>query len=1036
MKHRISRFAILLCVGLLSALGAVTVSAQGPSRLTGKVSDADGAALPGVFVSVKGTGTATVTDAQGNFELSVPASAKELTFEMLGYKTVTEQIGSRALFSVMLEEDLTMLDETVVVGYGTMIRKELTSSVASVSSDDLVDRASAMNITQSMAGKMAGVQIRSTSGRPGDEGYIRVRGMGSINASSDPLYVVDGVVDVDPSLINYSDVEKIDVLKDAAATAMYGAKGANGVVMITTKSGSKGAAKVTFNTQTGVSILARRLDMMNSEEYMQAMNQAYLFSGSDAPSYLTTPNEKLFTYQMNGSEYVRDDNGYLIPTPKYDTDWQDVAYRPALLTTNNVTFTAGNDMTTVYANLGYQNNQGIYIDTWAKKYSGTFNMKSKLKKWLDVSFSTSVSRQEDKRCPEDWGLGWYNSAIENATLLSPLIPVQYEDGTYGAQSDIEFGSSLDNPVKIMEKYDHRYNVNNILLDGGLEFHIAKGLDLNVKGSYYEKKSTSNRFIAQGLKGATDTENMASVNNTEVVRWSNEDYLSYKTTFFDGKLKSDFVLGASWYYYNYETSTATAYGIPEELFSYHNLSTGTNPRPASSGYDHSTMNSYYFRTNQVLLGRYMLGFTMRADGASNFGSNKKFGYFPSVSAAWNIADEPWFAPAKNTVNAMKLRLSYGSVGNASIGSYKTYSQYNSGTIYMDGVSQAYVTFANLANKDLSWETIRQFDAGLDLGLWKDRVNIIADYYIKDSYDLLFDKTIPYTTGYSSTTMNIGQLRNRGFELTINSHLIDHKDFKWDLDLIWATNKTIAVDLVDDPFTNGSNSAIRAYKGQEYAQWYVYHRLGTWSTDEVEEAAAYGRHPGDPKIQDTNGDGEITYDDRILYGSVLPKGEVTIVNSWYWKGFSLSVDLGGMYGFNIFNHACTQQETNFGYNNTSTANLNAWTPWNQNTMIPALRVSGDDNNGTYYGYEIDDWYVEKADYLRVRNINLSYDFGYKLLKRSKAISGLVAGVNVENAYLFTAYTGYDPEMGSGYDLTPANTGSYPRPMVITGNIKITF
>ena len=1027
---------MLLCAGLLSVLGVVPTQAQGPVTLSGRVTNADGEPMPGVFVSAKGTSAATVTDADGRYKLSHSAPVKELTFEMLGFKSETVPVGSRRVVDAILSEDATLLDETVVVGYGTMIRRELTSSVASVSSDDLMDRASAMNLNQSMAGKMAGVQIRSTSGRPGDFGHVRVRGMGSINASSDPLYVVDGVVDVDPSLISYADVEKIDVLKDAAATAMYGAKGANGVVMITTKSGRKGEGQVTFNTQTGVSVLARRLDMMNSEQYMQALKQAYQFSGNAAPPYMVSPDHRLFDYQMNGSDYARDENGYLIPSPKYDTDWQSIAFRPAVLSTNTLSFSGGNDRSSYYASLGYQDNDGIYIGTEAKKYSGLINLSSRVKDWLDVNFSASFSRMNEKLCPEGWGLGWYNDAIENAAYMSPLLPVKYEDGTYAAQSDIAFGGALDNPVKIMEYYTQNRRTNNVLVNGGLDFHLAKGLDLTVKGSYTTRTSESDTFVAKGLKGSTDAENWAKIENVDVTRWSNEDYLTYKNAFFDGNLRSNFVLGASWYFYNYQSATASANAIPTELFKYHNLGTGTNPRPAASGYDQNTMNSYYFRTNHVLLDRYMFGVTLRADGASNFGSNRKYGFFPSVSAAWNIAAEPWFSRLSDTVNQLKLRLSYGSVGNAAIGSYRTFAQFSSGTIYMDGISNAYVVFSNLPNQDLSWETITQFDAGLDIGLWHDRVNIIADYYVKDSHRLLFNKSIPYTTGYDSTTMNIGQLRNRGFELTVKNHVIDNRSFKWDLDLIWSINKCIAVDLIDDPFTTGSNSAIRTYKGEEFNSWYVYHRIGTWSTAEIEEAARYGRHPGDPKFLDVNQDYQITYDDRVQYGHTLPRGEYSIVNSFWWNGLSLSVDLGGMYGFFMFNHQAAVQECGFGNNNTTTALLRAWTPDNQNTMIPALRINTDVGSGTYYGYEIDDWWLEKADYLRVRNISLSYDFGHKVLKRNHFVKGLVLGANVENAYLFTGYSGYDPEMGTGYDQAPGVIGVYPKPMVITGNLKITF
>lgn len=1034
MKSNIFKTAALLCVAVLSLAGATVMSAQQVSKLAGKVADSEGAPLAGVFVSVKGTNAATVTDIQGNFSLSAPAGAKEISFEMLGFVTVTEPIGSKTLFNILMEEDATMLEEAIAVGYGTMIRKELSSSIASVSSEDLGERASAMNITQSLQGKLAGVSIRSTSGRPGGNLNIRVRGKGSVNASSDPLYVVDGVVDVDPEVINTADIEKVDVLKDAAATAMYGAKGANGVVMITTKSGKKGSSSVTFNTQTGVSILTRKLDLMNSAEYMQALEQAYSFSGNSAPEYLLTPNEKLFTYKMNGSEYARDSRGYLMPAPKYDTDWQDEAYRAALVTTNNVSFSSGTENTSAYASLGYQDVEGILTGTGAKKYSAAINLNSQIKPWLGVEFSANITRRKDTYGPE---AGWYNDAIENAAYMSPLVPVKYEDGSWGSQNDICLGTSIDNPIKIMSMYSNVMNTNHALLNGGLNFNIAKGLTFHVKGNYNVVKATTNYFVKKGLKGFSDAENSAQVTNAETVRWSNEDYLNYQNNFFQDKLKSTFTLGTSFYYYNYETAVAQANGISEELFEYHNLGTGTNPRPSSSGYDHNTMNSFYFRTNQVLLGRYMLGVTLRADGASNFGANKKYGFFPSFSGAWNIAAEPWFANVAQTVNQLKLRLSYGSVGNASIGSYKTMAQYNSGKVYLDGAPTAYVVFANMANQDLSWETIKQFDAGLDIGLWADRVNIIADYYIKNSVDLLYARQVPYTTGYSSTTMNVGKLRNTGFEIAVNTHVIDNPNFKWDLDLIWSTNKTIAVDLIDDPFITSSNA--RATKGSEFCRFFLLHRLGTWSTDEVDLAAKYGQHPGDPKWEDVNGDYKYTDADRYMAGTILPKGEASMVNSFWFKGFGASIDLGGMYGHNILNTQRVYQESNFGLVNATTTMLKAWTPSNQNTMVPALRAPSDDNSGTYYGIgEIDDWWIEKGDFLRVRNINFSYDFGYSVLKRSKVIKSLVAGINIENAYLFTNYSGYDPEVAvwGTFDVGSGDLGCYPKPMTITGNIKITF
>lgn len=887
---------------------------------------------------------------------------------------ITALLVSASAFAQTNDEDTTLPDEQVVVGYGTMARKELTSSVASVTSDNLGERASAMNVLQSMQGKLAGVNVRSTSGRPGGDLNVRVRGAGSVSASCDPLYIVDGAVGVDPTVINTADIDRIDVLKDAAATALYGAMGANGVVIITTKTGKKAGSSVTFSTQTGVSMLTRKMDVLNASEYMQALEQAYAFSGSAAPEYLLTPNDRLFTYKMDGSSYARDGRGYLIPTPKYDTDWQDEAYRTALVTTNNVSFTSNVDNTSVYANIGYQDVQGIMTGADAKQYTGMINVRSQFTKWLDAQFSANVSRREDAGAPET---GIYNDAVFNAISMSPLVPVKYDDGIWGSQSDICLGANIDNPLKIMDMYHSTTNTNQVLLNAGLTFHILKGLDFNVKGNYNKKQYTNNYFVDGGLKGFTDAENHAKVTNNNFTRWSNEDYLTYDNVFFGGALKSHFTLGASWYYYDMEGAVSEAKGIPEELFQYHNLSTGTNPIPAASSYYHNTTNSYYFRTSQVLLGRYMLGFAIRSDKTSYFGVNTKQGLYPSVSAAWDVAAEPWFASAKNTVNQLKFRASYGTVGNSAV--------------------ESLVTFENAAEQNFGWETVKQFDAGLDLGLWNGRVNVIADYYVKDSENLVV------------SAMNVGKLTNKGFELTIGSRVIDNRNFKWDIDAIWSTNEIIADN-----------------KGAGFNSWSALRRLGTWSTGEVDLAAKYGQHPGDPKWEDVNGDFQYTDADRHFAGNVLPKGEATLVNTFFFDGFTFSVDLGAMYGHSLANCSAAYQESNFGLVSGRGTIRNAWTPSNQDTVIPALRLPSDDNAGTYYGIgAIDDWWVESADFLRVRNISLAYDFKHKLLKANKAIKGLVLGANVENAYVFTNYSGADPE-----------GGVWTKPMTVTGNLKITF
>jgi len=843
MKSKLIRFSALLLISLISAIGATALFAQS-AKLTGTVVDDNDAPLAGVVIMADGTNAVTTTDADGNFSFTVPASAKTLTFSCLGMKDQKVTIGTRTLFNVMMETDATMLNEAVAVGYGTIIRKELSTSVASVKSEALNERATAINVGQALAGKMAGVRSISQSGRPGGTMEIRVRGMGSINASSNPLYVVDGVVDVAPEMINSSDIETIDVLKDAAATSIYGAKGANGVVLITTKAGKSGAGTVTFDTKTGVSVLHRTMDLMNSDEYVARIEAAYAYDGQVAP-HLTTPNERLFNYQMTADGgYAYDDRGLLIASPKYNTNWMDEAFSPALVTANSLSFSQGNDKTQVYASLGYQDVQGIFMNTYSKKYTANLSMNSQIKDWLKLR--ANIAAGYDKSSGADNEGSWANGASRMVYEMAPIIPVYYPDGKPGKWNDyFTTAEAKENPVHMLNNTFNYSHNRHLLVNMGLDFKLAKDLTLTVNGSYNTRNYRNDYFVKQGLFNWSDAVNRGSVEHQDITRWSNEDYLTYNPTFFDGKWKANFVLGASWYYYKYEQAKAEGSEIPNENFMWHNLGSGTKLVGGQSGYDKQTMNSYYFRTNHTILGRYMVGLTLRMDGASMLGANNKYGFFPSASAAWNIAEEPFFENAREVVDAFKLRASYGMVGNASIGSYKSLAQYSSGRLIFANSLNPSVTLSNLPNTDLTWETSAMFDVGVDLSLWNNRLQFMADFYIKDSYDLLYNMELPWTTGYANTTANVAQLKNTGFELTINSHNIDKKNFKWDTDFIFSTNKTMVVDLNIENGTYIEAGGGRCYEGKEWGRRYYAHRIGTWGLHEEGEAARYGKKPGDVK-----------------------------------------------------------------------------------------------------------------------------------------------------------------------------------------------
>lgn len=1030
MKNFTHTLVRLLLAAALVLLSAPALHAQQKKVVTGSVTDKEGAPLVGVTVLVKGTAVGTTTQSDGRYELEVPADGEVLQFSFLGMDPQEAAIGSRTTIDVALTSSATGIDEVVVVGYGTLTKRELSSSVGSLRSDDLDNRTSAFNIMQDMAGKIAGVKNVSFSGKPGGASALRIRGMGSINAGSDPIYVLDGVVGVNPQLINPANVESIDVLKDAAATSMYGAQGANGVVIITTKSGKKGEGTVTYNGKIGVGFLNRKVDLLNADEFMEVQRRAYAYSGKVMP-HLVTPMENLFWYAKDASgNYKRDDQGNLIASPRYDTDWQEVLTQNALTNDHTVSFSSAGEKTSVYSSLAYQDFQGLVKYTYSRRLSGTVNVRTDVNRWLNLQ--TVVTAATDKSNDMEGGFG--QGPIRNMLEMPPIVPVKYDDGTWGRKNDYPLGEVAENPIRLLQEQkkiaENDYAVFNMIAN----LKLTKKLTLTVKGDY---SMTNHRDLSYAKAGLLDvSENnggFADIYNTKTHRWSNEDYLTYTDKFFDGRLSSTFVLGASWYYNHSESSSSGSEDFFDDSFGYHNLGAGTTYHQPASGMEQNTMNSYYFRMNHSFLDRYLLGFTFRADGASNFGANNKYGYFPSASAAWVVSEEPFFAAARKVVNNMKLRVSYGAVGNASIPNYRTISQYANGSVILNGELNPYVVLSNLGNEDLKWETSKQFNVGLDLGLYDNRLQLILEYYNKTTTDLLFQKQVPYTTGYATTWTNLGKIRNRGFEVTVSSRNIEHKDFSWSTDIVFSTNKLLVLDVGGETIDTGNNTIARA--GEEWASYFVLNRIGTWGLDEVDEARRYGKKPGDIKYEDVDHNYKIDDADRKIMGNGTPKGDITMVNTFRWRGLSLMVDLNACYGFKILGIAPTMMENRQLYGNSVKSVLNAWTPENPNSMIAALRLPSDTNFGEN---EKDSRMLYKGDFLRIRNISLSYDFSPELLRKSRVIKGLSVGINVENLHVFTSYPGFDPEVGAFNTDTGQSIDfySYPRPTTVSANIKITF
>ena len=514
------------------------------------------------------------------------------------------------------------VEDAVIVGYGSTDKESLSSAISIVSGEEISERASALDVLQGIAGKAAGVNVISGSGRPGGYNIIRVRGVGSLNSSSDPLYIIDGIVSADPSLLNNDDIESVEILKDAAATSIYGSKGANGVVIITTKSGKKGSSTLTFNTNTGVALLSRTPQLLDAQQYLNMYENACAYSG-EAPYYLINPNEAYFDYKKDSAgNYAKDANGYLIPTNKYDTDWYKEIARTAIVTNNTLSFSQGKDNTQIYAGLGYQNQQGVVLGTDASRVTGNLNIKSQIKKWFDVQVVASGMYSVTNN-PGMEGSSY--GALGTAFSAAPIFPADAAT-IYDCPDG---GDSYLSPVGMLGAMTDQTIRNAFKLGLTNTFHLAKGLDLVVKGDYQKDNTTCNVTADSSVDIMDEEAPYAKVYNYYTVRWSNEDYLSYKTEFFDGALASDFVLGASYYSYRNESSFGGTHNLSSDFYSYHNLGVGTAYNPESALVTEKTA-STYFLMNHNLKGKYLLGFSLRYDGVSYFGNDWKYELYPSVS----------------------------------------------------------------------------------------------------------------------------------------------------------------------------------------------------------------------------------------------------------------------------------------------------------------------------------------------------------------------------------------------------------------------
>lgn len=1024
---------LLLLISLCANAGGNIFAAD--KKITGKVLDAkDASPLPGVNVLIKGTGIGTSTDASGNYAINVPNESSVLVFSFVGFNSQEITVGNQSVVDVNLATDAKALTEVVVIGYGTVRKSDLTGAVATIKGEQLMDKP-VPNVSQALQGKIAGVEVSVNSNAPGAAAKVRVRGIGSINSNIDPLYVVDGVIGVDGNSINPNDIASLEVLKDASSTAIYGARGANGVIMITTKRGRAGGMKVSYDGNVNVSDLYRHVKTLNSDQFVKIYNEAYANGTKFDPAGGTWTPPALLNHANFPLLFDANDK------PLYNTNWEKEVYKPAISTNHALNFQGGNDKTLFSLSLGYLNQNGLMATSAFKRYNLRFTVDSDINKWLKVGGSLSLIDSRQRLVSDG------NGSLNVPRMVSeevPILPVKYPDGTWAGNNDIAGLEGGPNPVNIA---NNRYTINNTLQSLGntyLLFHIAKDLDFKTDLGFNLQSQKNNYFSSQNLAHmSADQGGVANIRGYLNTYWQSENYLTWNKTI-NQRHRITALLGASWQQYNQETDFVETQNFIDDIFQWHTLGSGS-VRSSSTSADYKwAMNSYFARATYNLDEKYLFTATGRYDGSSKFGANNKYAFFPSVGAAWRVSEEG-FLKGNKTITNLKVRASYGLSGNQEIGQYQSIAQIQPGTTnatstVLNGALQSTLLPSYLGNPNLKWEKSLQFDAGVELGI-RENIDLTVDYYNRVTKDLLLQAPIPWSAGEVNANVyqNVGSVRNSGFEVSLNTTNIETRNFSWTTNFIVATNANKILklnrgnaDIFPGPNFLGQTNILRV--GEPIGSLYGMTRLGTYSTDEAALAAEHNLKPGDRKYI-YNADGSNYYS---IIGRTTPKWTGSFNSTMKYKGWDFSFNIRFVEGLNTaatFKHSVEDRQT---IANSLATVLNAWTPENQNTMISQVR-----NYKFAQDSHFDTWWVENGSFIRGQNFMLGYSFNDPVLEKLR-IERLRLYASVQNLFVITKYTGYDPEVdtfNSGYGANTAFSQnldffSNPRPRVWNLGLTLTF
>lgn len=1040
-------------VGIILAFLLSTTIMFAQQKVTGVVKSAYNEPLIGVNVVVKGSTQGTVTDLEGRYSINAPDSKSILEFTYIGFVPQLVAVGSKSTIDITLIEDSKALEEVVVVGYGTVKKSDLTGAISSIKSEEL-QKLPMTSLDQGIQGRAAGVQVTNTSGAPGGQVSIRVRGGNSLSSSNEPLYVIDGfpvgagamaegnqngaITNNGMVTINPNDIESIEILKDASSAAIYGSRGANGVVLITTKRGKTGKTKVTYDGYFGVQNIANKIEMMNGEEFATMSNIA-AENGGVAPIY-GGANEK-----WKEPSYYRNNS----------TDWQDLIFRTALMHNHQISLSGGSENNQYAVTGNFFNQDGIVINSDLKRASLRANVDSKISNWINVQTSLTASRTFSNVAFSE-GDGAQGGGVINGALAIPSTMYVYnEDGTFSTMNQTPYGVTTGNPYALAELAKDKSTINRVIANVNIKFNLNKltdGLALEIRGGTDYSNAFRDSYLPSTVFQGESDNGIATKGWNRRSVYLNENLLTYQKKF--GQHSINAVAGLTIQYDEETKGKTIVSGFVNDVLEDNSMGSASTTKgtPTSSKWS-SQMASWLGRINYNYADRYLLTLTGRADGSSKFGVNNKWGFFPSAALAWRVTEEAFMEEA-DWLSNLKLRASYGLTGNQGFGSYSSVASLSQYSYNLGGDKATGFAPNKIPNSNLKWETTSNLDLGVDFGFMNNRLNFNVDYYYKKTKDLLWNVSIPLSSGFGSIFSNHGTLRNWGIEASVSYDLITSNKpgaFTWNTTLMYSMNRNKVLSMPDvtpgrpDGYLSGHLRVEGSWLEENYPvgiwKYYVYD--GVFENQEMMDATivnangeTVAKHPkalttdglGSPKFKDLNQDGKIDREDWAVIGDPNPDFIFSWTNNFTYKNFDLSIFINGSIGNDIMNLGRGEYAMVSPFASQRRDMLNYWTPTNTQTDIPAPRLA------PHAYLPLSSYMIEDGSYVRLKNIVLGYRFPIR-----KHIESLRLYVSAQNLFTITGYSGFDPEVnskGQNNRQLGVDYNAYPTSKVFTMGINIAF